>query len=373
MKKLLILILLILPLSGCYNYLEINDMEIVEAVGIDYHDELYSVTLQILNINQDNAETPIIYTEEDNTIGKAIRKISLKAPNQLYFGHLSLIILGKEMSEFGISTSYEIFLRDPLIRSDAYVLIASDDTAYNILNQKLDTTVFPTDAIINSLKNSSQKDGLTKDLLFDELVAETMEKGLDATISTIYIESVDSNKQTISQNNIIKLGPLAVIKDDKVRYILTEEESRTLNIINNNFEDIMISIEYENSINNIDITLPKSKIDLNIDNEKIKAIINIDLDGDVTELKQNSDAEKRKVLEGLEKSLENKLKSMTLDLIKTLKAENIDALGLKNIIYKHYYSKYEKYKDINIYDITEFEINIDTEIYEVGNTYEGFK
>ena len=51
MKKLKILILIstIFTLSGC-NYMELNKLAIVSALGIDYKDNKYEITAQVMDV-----------------------------------------------------------------------------------------------------------------------------------------------------------------------------------------------------------------------------------------------------------------------------------------------------------------------------------
>ena len=50
MKK-IILILVILLTTGCYDYVELNNISIVSSIGIDYIDNEFILTLEILDDN----------------------------------------------------------------------------------------------------------------------------------------------------------------------------------------------------------------------------------------------------------------------------------------------------------------------------------
>ena len=54
MKKLIVLGLLLVFFTGCYDYVEINEMAIVYGVAIDLKDEEYHVTFEILNKKNKN-------------------------------------------------------------------------------------------------------------------------------------------------------------------------------------------------------------------------------------------------------------------------------------------------------------------------------
>ena len=48
-RKIFILLPLLLFLTGCYNYYELNDLAIVTGIGIAYSNHEYEVTVEIVN------------------------------------------------------------------------------------------------------------------------------------------------------------------------------------------------------------------------------------------------------------------------------------------------------------------------------------
>ena len=59
MKKILVIILTLLFCTGCFDYKEINDLAIISAIGIDYENDEYIITLEILNDQIDKASSKI--------------------------------------------------------------------------------------------------------------------------------------------------------------------------------------------------------------------------------------------------------------------------------------------------------------------------
>ena len=59
MKKLLIIIFCLL-ISGCNNYRELNNIAVVSALGIDYKDNMYNVSVLVKdNAKNDENKTSI--------------------------------------------------------------------------------------------------------------------------------------------------------------------------------------------------------------------------------------------------------------------------------------------------------------------------
>ena len=102
MKKIIILILFIFTLSGCYDYKEINNLAIVSAIGIDYKDDEYIVTLEILNDQIDKNSykiTSYTKTATGKNITKAIEKAADKISNQANYTHVKLLLLSENKTK----------------------------------------------------------------------------------------------------------------------------------------------------------------------------------------------------------------------------------------------------------------------------------
>lgn len=129
-KKIFILILVILLLTGCSDYRELTDMAIISNLGIDKVDEEFHITVQILNSksnsNDDskkNSSEVILYNSKGKTIHEALRNTTLESPKKLYVGHLESIIISERIAKSNISELFDFILRDPEITKDANILM----------------------------------------------------------------------------------------------------------------------------------------------------------------------------------------------------------------------------------------------------------
>ena len=74
MRRIVLLLGVILLLSGCYDYRELNDMSVVTGIGIDYKDNKYIVSLEVTKSIKDGSSNEIetvLYTGEDRNISNA--------------------------------------------------------------------------------------------------------------------------------------------------------------------------------------------------------------------------------------------------------------------------------------------------------------
>ena len=125
--KILIVIPLLLLLTGCYNYKDLNNLAIVSGISIVYNNNKFEVSVEIVNPSlNDNNSRFVIYKSSDSSIQEAIRKISYECPKQLYLSHMNVLIIGEDVSKDYLSDILDFFARNTEIRSDFYVLIGND-------------------------------------------------------------------------------------------------------------------------------------------------------------------------------------------------------------------------------------------------------
>lgn len=374
-KKIILLVLLLFLVTGCYDYRELNDLAIVDAIGIDYEDDMFIVTAQVLDVKKQGSEQieekPNVYTGKAKSIPQAIRKMSLDNPRDLYLAHLELVILGKSLTGSNVDKAFEFFLRDPHVKSETPVVATVNSSAYDILNQQVNSESYPSKSIISSIQISAQKEGIVKDQTLQQLIKTTLQEGIEPVITTIEIEPQPKDKETITEFNRIKLGNLAVIKNNEIIDMLTKEESIALNIINNEIKSIMMNVSFEDTKSVIEISNPKSKIDLKINEQKPEVIINVKVAGDVTEVNKKINISDQKELKKLATSVDQELTKYINSLIKKCQDNNTDILGLGSLINKKYNKQYKEYKDKNLYEISNIKIKVKSEVYKEGNTYDG--
>ena len=92
MKKIILVVFLLL-LTGCYNYIELDDLAVVSSIGIDYQANNYNVVIEIKQNKKEEDDTSIIYKGKGISLSKAIENISLSLDKTLYFVDLDSLII----------------------------------------------------------------------------------------------------------------------------------------------------------------------------------------------------------------------------------------------------------------------------------------
>ena len=372
MKKIIILIIsLIFLCTGC-TYSEINDLAIANSVGIDYEDGIYTITLQIMDLNTESNrssnidENTLMYVGKGNSIPTAIRNISLKYPNTVYLGHLELMVIGKGMVEYNIEKTFDYFMRSPEARSETYLLISTKYKANEILDTNDENKEsFPTRDIITTIENSTKRNGRINEVSMEDFIATNLKKGIDPIVPVIK-ESKNPNKDFKNT----KIIGMSVFKNNKLIDILDDKAIIAYNIINNNYQDIIINTKYKDDKASIILINPKNNFKVKVNANELNIYININTDAYLVD-GNNIELTDDKSLKVLEDSLNTELKKYVDSLINFSKISKTDILGIKNKIYKFYTNKYDLYKDSNVYESANIIVNTNAKLFRYGNSNTG--
>lgn len=104
-RWLLFLLLTVFYLTGCWNANEIDKLYYVYTFGIDYVDGQYETYVQMINLTATGAEeTPgdtkgSVGRSRGKTVSSAVHNLYKSTPLNTYWGHLSVIIVTKQIFE----------------------------------------------------------------------------------------------------------------------------------------------------------------------------------------------------------------------------------------------------------------------------------
>ncbi|MDO4963033.1 MAG: Ger(x)C family spore germination protein [bacterium] len=356
MKKIIISIILILTLTGCWNYKELNDYSIVTGIAIDKVDEnKYEVSTLISNSPKNNSQNGsnesqiVIYSGKGNSIVNALKEIGLISPKELYLGSFSILVISEDIAKDGINNVIDFFFRYSNSRKNFDIVIAKDAKAKDAIKIMSPLTNFPSQNISENLDSTTKLQGIISKTNFNTLLATLLRDGISPTINSINIVGNSKegekkkNLETSSPDNYVKLGNLGIFKDDKLISWTTHNESLGINIINNKISEMYLKVKYKDGYVVIDTSSFKSNTSVCLKNNK--PYVNIKLNGTarIIEVKGNIDLSSINVIQDLEKKSNKNIKKYANEAIELAKKYETDifGFGLK------FYQKYPKYFNKN--------------------------
>lgn len=337
MKK-IILVLIVFLLTGCYDYVELDELKIVSSLIIDYQEEEYVVNLEVLNTSE-NAKNGTYFVEgRGKTLMGALDDTKKSADFEPYYSHMNAVILSENMASSKLESMYDGFLRNIEIRKDFYLFVTDDIEGF------LTFECEPGKSLGEMAKNSAVKmmenNGKYRTCQFREIVNNYL-RDKDFLIGSIKVDD----------ENVI-LGDSYVFKDNKLASEVPEEVALFANIINqkNNY----FEVEGNNSFE-----LHEYKLESDVKKDKI--VMNFTAKARVIDV-QNGSAITTSDLQELENALKEKLKKKFLETIEYSKKIDVDIFGFNY----EYYLHYPKLVKTDTWKNLDYEVNVDVSISEKG-------
>ena len=367
MKRLFFLLFIILSLflsSGC-SYFELNDLAIATALSIDYEDEKIVVSAQILNFETESGSTKkkaLVYEGVGENVGEAIRNIYKAYPKKLHLGHLELIVVSEDAVTYKIKEILDYFLRSPEARNDCNFVIAVGSSAKSVLVPiNSEETTFTSDEIIDSIKNAEKFQGTVFSSTLQDVSKSYLETGIMPAVTAVTFDNTD-------YSHVKSLNLVGIKKDNTLTPLIGDKEANSYNMINEHFSDIMIEVPFHNNKISVVLYKPKSNISVTLKDKPVFKI-SIDIEANISQIDQKYNLEKEAIVKEIEDSIEKEVNSYVDDLTKFCSDNDIDLVGLKQLIYKNHYNDYKKYKDMNLYKESNIKITSNVNLYRYGNTY----
>ncbi|MBQ9318075.1 MAG: Ger(x)C family spore germination protein [Bacilli bacterium] len=272
MKRVMLSLVILLTLTGCWNYNELNNYSIATGMAIDITEgNKYMVSFLISNGKKTESESKnaqyqsVLYSGEGNTIYEAIKNIGLISPKQLYIGHLTSIVVSEEVAKKGLYDSLEFLLEDSQSKKNFYVVLAKDCMAKDLLSITTPMTDFSSESISDNVASSHRLQGSIIAKTYNDIIFDLINDGIDTTISSFVIVgniqkgSTLDNLESVSPETYIKLDNLGIFKGDKLVAWADKDISRGINIINNNVTELYLNLDCEDGHIVINITDLKTK------------------------------------------------------------------------------------------------------------------
>jgi len=353
LKKILILLSFIFLLTGCYDNIELDDLAIITGVGIDYKDNKFYLTYEILNDTKTEENTTLLsYTVSGHgkSISEAFINTNYKVSKKAYFAHLKVVILSEEIINGHFDKITDYILRDTNIRSEFKVVVANNTTPEKILENNSKNHPVVSEVIVNLINNEKYNNNLVIGETFKEIVAKLISNNYDVILNTISIK----DKQIAIDNSYI-------FKNYNYQDTLSKQNSTLFNMLTKNITSMEFDKNYDK--NNVTITITSSDTSIEVLSHKI--IINTNLEGKVLENNAKLDLTNETGYKKLNKDFSSIIKKDIQSFIKLLQDNESDILGFQEIYYKK-----NKKDNHDLWQKAEIEVKVNLKINTKGFIFE---
>lgn len=311
MKKIIFISIILLLLLGHTPYNDLNELAVVDTIGLSFNNNKYNLYLNIINENNKT------YKITGNSLGEVFLKGKVINNKKTYYKHLSVLICDINILK---NNKLFSFLKDEFTTIDYLTLSTTNlDNLFNKYHKTNDYKSF--------IKKEKNLEGTIINTTFKDLLSNYLNN-----IKSTPIPLIDINK-----NKLISNGTFIIDKD----YILNKDLTKTYYLLNNKITSYNEKIKLNKSY--LEISLYNLKTTINYKSNKLIIKITGKIDSPDT---SNLDKVKNKI----KKDLLNNIK----ELIKLETKKDIKITSINNIIYLK-----EKNNFTNSYKNSKKEIIID--------------
>ncbi|MDM5317143.1 Ger(x)C family spore germination protein [Fictibacillus sp. b24] len=356
-KKYLVIIFSIVLLTGCFPSKRIlEDIQLVSAVGYDYHSKNKVKLNAMVAIPQSGEDVPPIsqvFTTITHTSKMARALEQAESPKPFQVGRLEVALYDNRLAEKGIYNLVDTLQRDPALGRDLYLAVVQGSTK-PLLDQKYPLSETPSKYLFQ--------------LLQQNMLSNIPDSNLHRFLYTFYGKGMDPNLPLLEkQGDRIRLKGTAILKDDKMVGQLNLEDSFMLKLMMESFEKGIYEVKFTKdrffTIQNI-----SSKAEYHFKNVRNSPAIDIvvKIKGRISEAPKIP-VSKPPLVEQLERATEKEMSEKINKMVDKLQKWNVDPIGLGDLARSRRrgfnFEQWEKqYPDIPI------NVKVKVEIVQAGIT-----
>jgi spore germination protein KC len=359
----LILVILVLPLSGCWGKREVESLGFVFGIGIDKGSKpgSYLVTFQIGSPKKagETGSSTQDYTisAEGFSMREATDKIYNTISKQPFVGTTKVIVLGDDVAREGINSVLDYIQRYYQFRRTTYLLLA-EGMAKDLLNIKLRTGKL----VSLSLMDDIEKDDWLSNFPRVRIGHYLTELGNEQSAEVIPLahgvtpgrEGIEYESKDGEEPQEVHISGMGVLNNDgQLTAVLSDEETKGFmwlrGEVKYRFLSARIGSEQDNFWISARVTKAKTKWKLENSEGKLGIHYNIKIISDLDEInvehQQRSPEEYIKVVKDNSTALNDKIKAECDAALQKSYELGMDFLGIGRRIEEHNPKYWKQIKD----------------------------
>lgn len=378
-KTLLGLLLFVLALtgSGCWNRREVETLAFVLASGVDKtEDGQVRLTVQL-------AKPSIIRPREGggggepavwvvSTTGKttfdAVRNFHEVSPRRLIWSHSEVVVIGEEMARKGMAEFFDFYTRDHDLRWESWILVAQGK-AEEVLKAGEDLEKIPAKTVTGLIKykgaHSKAYAGTVKDFV-ERLVG----KGIETVAGRIEVIQTEGEKGgeggDKKKKKMLRLASTAVFKKGKMVGWLNDVESRGFLWMKGEVPSGIITVKSPKdgkSEVGFEILRTKAKTIVRVKDAKPSVTVKIVMEANLADQMTPDDLTDVKTIKVLEKRLSTAIRDEALAALKKAREYKADIFGFGLALYREDPSTWKLLEKDWEEEFSGLEVDLEVEAY----------
>ncbi|MDI6605226.1 MAG: Ger(x)C family spore germination protein [Thermoanaerobacteraceae bacterium] len=388
MKRLLILLIIILMLvTGCWDKREINELGFVQGIGIDKtKNGMVNLTIQVVKPSVlagaggigggggGAAGKPYeVYDSKGVDFANAYANFNTELSRKLFLQQNEIIFLSEKYAKSGIYGALDFITRNPELRRTSYLVVVSGGSLDDLMKISKGIERYPYKEVLGMIQNQ-----INTSCTYVSDINDFIET-LEAEKKQPMVCRLEIIKENGKPSRMRCVGA-AVFKKDKMIGILNEDEIKGIMLVLNKIKRSTFVLdkgpEEEKTHISFLVTKTDAKITPIINGENVSFNVEIYVESNLEEQEVKYNLSDPKMILKLQKLQEEKLKEKVQRGLNTVqKKYKVDVVGFGDRIHKKDPADWEKLKDRweDIYPEVKINISVKAKIKRVGLTSEPIK
>ena len=338
MRKIALVLVIILSLlqTGCWNAREIDELGFVLSIGLDKDENGFKVTAQIASPETYSKTLSGMITKPfwmvsstGKTIFEAIRNMASISSRRIFWSHIKVILISEDLAKNSTLEIFDFFTRNPELRLRTLVAVTPGE-AGKLLEVVPVMEKDPAIYLEKIIQNKSLT-GKSYNIMLKDFIQDYLDPNVAPVTSRIVL---DKSKQ----EPVLKTSGAYVFDKNNLPIPLTEQNTRGLLWIKKKMNDsiMVVNCPYDDMPTSLEIKKANIGFKSGVDNEIPLFTINLKVTATLTEqscLTNFNDISKLKELESAMEEVIRKDIQSTITVAKDLK---IDFIGLSSILHSQH-------------------------------------
>ncbi|MEK8127147.1 Ger(x)C family spore germination protein [Paenibacillus filicis] len=344
---LLLLIVMVISLAGCWSRVELNDVAIVTATAVDLtKDHKIQLSLQVMKIKMtkgtiengaSSGNATLLFSEKGETIMDAYRVLRKKVSRELIFSHNRVIIIGDDLARSGLSAILDFFSRHREARGNTYMMTTKGE-ARDLLKAAPIFESFSAEDVREEEKARPIETASIRDYVY-----RLLEAGIEPVMSQIQIMPLSDQQVQESKvsGGFLGLVGLGVFHRDRLVGWLNGQEAECVLWLSNKMKSSIVTARFPDpkSSGKVSMQVAKSKANFQskVDGDRIRFDVDIHMEGELFENTTKWSVKDVHNLKKFEQSFGKEVEKRVLQTVEKLKKQyKSDIVGFGSILHRQH-------------------------------------
>lgn len=368
------LLLMLVPLlSGCWDRVEMNDLALFMASGLDITEDgrlFVSIQVPIPSPHIEGStlgtldKTYYVVSASGTNIYDVERKCQRLLSRKFFKGHRRVVFIGETFAKKGIKEILDYYARDPATRLRTYLVVTKGKQAIELLR-----TDHPYERIPSEEVRQLERNGVGTAVTFRDFLINQERDGIVPVLGAVEIQKPQDlveKKDEKSKLNVFQLSSTAVMKNYKLVGYLNDIETRSLRWIKGELKHEYLAERIPEAGGSVGVVLFKTEKKIKTVIKNGKANIRIELSGEGTLHESNVklDIRRPESVAIIEQGLSKLITEQTLRTVRKAQTElNSDVFGFGLLVHQYQYRTWKTVRDDWDTLFSKADVIVDTKIH----------